>query len=397
MTLLVKKFGGTSVGSIERLQAVAQHIAQHHQQGQALIVVVSAMSGETDRLLRLAHQLTAQPSPRELASLITSAEQVSMNLLAFCLQALNIPSLSLTGGQAGITTQPAWLSARIEHIDTQAIQMALDQKHVVIVAGFQGVNATGDITTLGRGGSDTTAVALAAAFQATECQIYTDVDGIYTADPRLVNQAYRLERIALPLMLELASLGAKVLHLRSVELAGKYRVPLRVLSSFHEGVGTLIDHQKTAFEAPVLAGLAHKTQVWQFQLTLHRANDLSLVLAQLATQQIHLEHFHHQADCPTKLILYVTQDMSEALTSFCQTRLQPHLSAWHSRSGLARLALVGEGIGSQPSIFQAFFTALQQQHITWIDFFRSECALSLILSETQLTVTAQALHHCFFE
>lgn len=395
MTLLVKKFGGTSVGSIERLQAVAQHIAQHHQQGQALIVVVSAMSGETDRLLRLAHQLTKQPAPRELASLMTAGEHISMNLLAFCLQTLHIPSISLTGTQAGIITQSPWLSARIEHIDTAAIQSALDQKKVVIVAGFQGANAAGDITTLGRGGSDTTAVALAAAFKASECQIYTDVEGIYTADPRLVTKAYRLERIALPLMLELASLGAKVLHLRSVELAGKYRVPLRVLSSFHEGVGTLIDHHKSTFETPVVAGLAHKTQLWQFRLTLHTTNALSAVLAQLAADNIHLEHFHHQAD--SSLTLYVAQEMSESLASCCQTTLQPHLSTWKHQSGLARLALVGEGIRSQPTILHAFFSALQQQQLTWIDFFSSECALSLILTEAQLAITAQTLHRCFFE
>lgn len=400
MTLLVKKFGGTSVGSLERIQAVAHQIAAHYQQGQSLIVVVSAMSGETDRLFRLAHQLTAKPAARELASLITLGEQTSMNLLAFCLQTLQIPSISLTGAQAGIRTNQHYLAARIDHIEPQAIQTALSQRKVVIVAGFQGINATGETTALGRGGSDTSAVALAAVFKAAECQIYTDVDGIYTADPRLVAKAYRLDQIALPLMLELASLGAKVLQLRSVELAGKYHVPLRVLSSFHEGAGTLIDYTKNELEAPVVAGLAHKTSLWQFQLTLRQASLLPYLLTSLIEQGIQIEHFQHQhhANTGPQLTLYIAQEMADPLADYCQTAVaEQQLFAWQSQTGFARLALVGQGVRSQISILQTFFASLQQANILWHDFFSSECALSLILAEEDLAKTAQTLHHSFFE
>lgn len=396
MTLLIQKFGGTSVGSVERIQAVAQHIAHTYAQGHGLIVVVSAMSGETDRLVRLAHHLVEQPAAQPLASLITLGEQTSMNLLAFALQALGIASLTLTGAQAGIRTDDHYLAARIQAIHSPRILKALQQKKVVIVAGFQGINAQGEITALGRGGSDTSAVALAAAFKADECQIYTDVDGIYTADPRLVAQARRLSQIPLPLMLELASLGAKVLQLRSVELAGKYRVPLRVLSSFQQGTGTLIDYSENLLESPQVVGLAHKTHLSAFHLTLAQPQAVASLLTQLAQQGIALEHFNHKPGQP--LILYVSHEHSEALSGYCQHAVATGQAlTWHKQTGLARLALVGQGMCSQLSTVQGFFTVLHQQNILWQDFFHSECALSLLLPEEKLAQTAQALHAFFFE
>lgn len=393
MSLLVQKFGGTSVGSLERIAAVAAQIADAHRGGAALIVVVSAMSGETDRLFRLAHQVNAKPSARELASLITTGEQISMNLLALCLHGHGVQTLGLTGTQAGVRTSSNPLAARIESIDTQTIHDALAQRRVVIVAGFQGVDATGNITALGRGGSDTSAVALAAVFQARECQIYTDVDAIYSADPRLVPHAQRLTRIAMPLMLELASLGAKVLQLRSVELAGKYQVPLRVLSSFHVGAGTLIDYNaQQPLEAPVYTALAHKTGLSQFSLTL---------VAPLATllqhfEHIAIEHFHYH---PSQVLtLYVDHDADEALSIQCDSaRQQGLVNAWHSYSGFARLALVGQGVRSHLATLRDFFAVMQTENIIWHDFFSSECALSLILNEADLALAAQALHRFFFE
>ena len=394
MTLFVQKFGGTSVGSLERIQTVAKQIAQTYQSGVSLVIVVSAMSGETDRLLRLAYQITETPSARELASLITLGEQTSMNLLALCLQQLGIPALTLTGTQAGIKTEACYLSARIESIDCQVIQAALNQKKVVVVAGFQGVTLSGEITALGRGGSDTSAVALAAALKAEECQIYTDVDGIYSADPRLVANAYRLPRIALPLMLELASLGAKVLQLRSVELAGKYRVPLRVLSSFHQGAGTLIDHASTdTLESPMMVGLAHKTGLIQCTLTLSDPAHLSTVLLSLAAMSI--EHVSHKDAC---LTLYITESALSTLTPLCtDASRQGHLIDWQTHHGLARLALVGQGMRSHLGILQQFFAVLQAEKIIWHDFFSSELALSILLPEEVLAQTAQALHRVFFE
>jgi aspartate kinase len=256
MTLIVQKYGGTSVGSVERIQAVAERVLASHRAGQQVVVVVSAMSGETDRLLQLARAMDSRPSPRELDTLLSTGEQVTIALLSMALQARGQAAISFTGGQVPITTDSAHNKARIEHIEASRIRNALASGAVVIVAGFQGVDGQGNITTLGRGGSDTTAVALAAALRADECQIYTDVDGIYTTDPRVEPRARRLDRITFEEMLEMASLGAKVLQTRSVEFAMNYRVPVRVLSSFTDGPGTLVTEEENAMEAPRVSGIA---------------------------------------------------------------------------------------------------------------------------------------------
>jgi len=235
MALIVQKYGGTSVGSVERIQAVAERVIRARQLGDSIVVVVSAMSGETNRLIGLAKQMQARPSERELDALVSTGEQVTTALLAMALEGLGQPARSYTGAQVKILTDSAFNKARIQAIETESINADLAAGRVVVVAGFQGVNADGDITTLGRGGSDTSAVALAAALKADECQIYTDVDGVYTTDPRVEPRARRLDKITFEEMLEMASLGSKVLQIRSVEFAGKYNVPLRVLSSFVDG------------------------------------------------------------------------------------------------------------------------------------------------------------------
>ncbi|HNJ87398.1 MAG TPA: aspartate kinase, partial [Agitococcus sp.] len=257
MALIVQKYGGTSVGSPERIQAVAERVERWHKQGHDIVVVVSAMSGETNRLLALAKAITDEPDPRELDQMVSTGEQVTIALLAMALQKRGLGAKSMTGAQVAIRTDSAFTKARIESIDDAAMRAELAKRNVIIVAGFQGIDAQGNITTLGRGGSDTTGVALAAALKADECQIYTDVDGVYTTDPRVVPQARRLEKITFEEMLEMASLGSKVLQIRSVEFAGKYQVPLRVLSSFAEGEGTLIttDSEDT-MEQPVISGIA---------------------------------------------------------------------------------------------------------------------------------------------
>ena len=258
MTLIVEKFGGTSVGSVERINAVADHLIEKHQGGEQLVVVVSAMSGETNRLIELANNISDRPSPREMDVLLSTGEQVTIALLSMALQQRGQKARSYTGSQVSIKTDNVYSQARILGIDSKRVLEDLAEGRIVVIAGFQGVDDDGNITTLGRGGSDTTAVAIAASIKAKECRIYTDVDGIYTTDPRVVESARKLNVITSEEMLELASLGAKVLQTRSVEFANKYRVPLRVLSSFVKGEGTLItyDDEESSMEAPLISGIA---------------------------------------------------------------------------------------------------------------------------------------------
>ncbi len=258
MALIVQKFGGTSVGTVERIEQVAEKVKKFREAGDDVVVVVSAMSGETNRLIGLANQIMEQPVPRELDVMVSTGEQVTIALLSMALVKRGVPAVSYTGNQVRILTDSAHTKARILHIDDTHIRADLKAGRVVVVAGFQGVDGNGNITTLGRGGSDTTGVALAAALKADECQIYTDVDGVYTTDPRVVPQARRLDKITFEEMLEMASLGSKVLQIRAVEFAGKYNVPLRVLHSFQEGPGTLItiDDEEESMEQPIISGIA---------------------------------------------------------------------------------------------------------------------------------------------
>ena len=258
MALIVQKYGGTSVANVERIRAVAERVAKFKMLGHQVVVVLSAMSGETNRLIGLAKQIQATPDPRELDMMVSTGEQVTIALLAMALKDLGLKAKSYTGPQVRILTDNAFTKARILSIDEDRMRADLDSGHVLVVAGFQGVDEQGNITTLGRGGSDTTGVALAAALKADECQIYTDVDGVYTTDPRIVPEARRLKTITFEEMLEMASLGSKVLQIRSVEFAGKYKVKLRVLSSFQdEGDGTLITFEENnAMEQAVISGIA---------------------------------------------------------------------------------------------------------------------------------------------
>src|SRR5882672_7174820 len=260
MALIVQKYGGTSVGSPERIKNVARRIARWQARGHQLVVVVSAMAGETNRLIALARELQAQPDPRELDVVVSTGEQVTIALLSMALLDMGVRARSYTGAQVKIVTDSAYTKARIASIDEERIRKDLAEGCIVVVAGFQGVDAHGNITTLGRGGSDTTGVALAAALKADECQIYTDVDGVYTTDPRVEPRARRLDRITFEEMLELASLGSKVLQIRAVEFAGKYKVPLRVLSTFTDGPGTLITLDEFVaggtMEEAVISGIA---------------------------------------------------------------------------------------------------------------------------------------------
>lgn len=400
MNIFVKKFGGTSVGNLERIQAVADTICQAKMRGEQIVVVVSAMSGETDRLLSLAHAVQAKPEPRELAALITLGEQVTTNLLVMALMARGCKAKSFTAMQAGIVTDNTYLKARIQSVDQKVLRNCLAEETIPIVAGFQGQTSQGEATALGRGGSDTTAVALAASLMAQECQIYTDVAGIYTADPRLVPKAYLLDRINLVSMLELSSLGAKVLQKRSVELAGKYRIPLRVLSSFHEGVGTLIDYDKSALESPVFSGLAHQLGLCNLICRVSHQDEAALkqIVDVLAAEQITIDaiaNFSTPDYRQLELIIHRDERLrcENLIESFCQDR--GFSSFW--RDGLARLALVGIGLSSYVEIIQRFLAILTEQKVDYTHINSAETSLLVYVPEHQLALAAQALHQEFFE
>ena len=401
MALIVQKYGGTSVGSVERIEAVADRIAKNHATGDQLIVVVSAMSGETNRLLGLASDLTPNPSPRELDVLVSTGEQVSMALLSMALHARGIPALSLKGSQVAIRTDSSHNKARIQSIDDRRLRSEMAAGKVVVVAGFQGVDENGETTTLGRGGSDTSAVALAAAIKADECQIYTDVDGVYTTDPRVVDGARRLESITFEEMLEMASMGSKVLQLRSVEFAGKYSVPLRVLSSFKEGPGTLISMDKdNVMEAPTLAGIAFNRD--EAKLTVIGVPDTPGVAYQILGPI-------GEANIEVDVILQNVGD--EGKTDFTFTVARNDLEKaegildsyvddlgameWRSDSKIAKVSVVGVGMRSHAGVAANMFKALAEVGVNIQMISTSEIKISVIIEEKFLELAVRTLHSAF--
>ena len=401
MALIVQKYGGTSVGSVERIEAVADRIAKNHATGDQLIVVVSAMSGDTNRLLGLASDLTPKPSPRELDVLVSTGEQVSMALLSMALHARGIPALSLKGSQVAIRTDSFHNKARIQSIDDRRLRSELAAGKVVVVAGFQGVDEKGETTTLGRGGSDTSAVALAAAIKADECQIYTDVDGVYTTDPRVVDGARRLESITFEEMLEMASMGSKVLQLRSVEFAGKYSVPLRVLSSFKEGPGTLISmDEDNVMEAPTIAGIAFNRD--EAKLTVIGVPDTPGVAYQILGPI-------GEANIEVDVILQNVGD--EGKTDFTFTVARNDLEKaegildsyvddlgameWRSDSKIAKVSVVGVGMRSHAGVAANMFKALAEVGVNIQMISTSEIKISVIIEEKFLELAVRTLHSAF--
>ncbi|MDB2556644.1 aspartate kinase [Luminiphilus sp.] len=401
MALIVQKYGGTSVGSVERIEAVADRIAKKHATGDQLIVVVSAMSGETNRLLGLANDLTPNPSPRELDVLVSTGEQVSMALLSMALHARGIPALSLKGSQVAIRTDSSHNKARIRSIDDRRLRSEMAAGKVVVVAGFQGVDENGETTTLGRGGSDTSAVALAAAIKADECQIYTDVDGVYTTDPRVVDGARRLESITFEEMLEMASMGSKVLQLRSVEFAGKYSVPLRVLSSFKEGPGTLISmDEDNVMEAPTIAGIAFNRD--EAKLTVIGVPDTPGVAYQILGPI-------GEANIEVDVILQNVGD--EGKTDFTFTVARNDLEKaegildsyvddlgameWRSDSKIAKVSVVGVGMRSHAGVAANMFKALAEVGVNIQMISTSEIKISVIIEEKFLELAVRTLHSAF--
>ncbi|TDJ66271.1 MAG: aspartate kinase, partial [Proteobacteria bacterium] len=360
MNLIVQKYGGTSVGDIERILAVAQRVSECHARGNRVVAVVSAMAGETDRLFGLAKEIIATPRGRELDVLLSTGEQVTIALLTITLHGLGVKARSFTGAQVRISTDATYNKARIVDIDAASLTRALALGEVAVVAGFQGVNDDGDITTLGRGGSDTTAVAIAAALKADECQIYTDVDGVFTTDPRIVPEARRLDRVTYEEMLEMSSLGAKVLQIRAVEFASKYRVPLRVLSSFHDGPGTLITSEDNIMEKAILSGVTLNRD--EAKLTMlgvpDRPGVASAILGPVANANIEVDMIVQNmgADGTTDFTFTVHRNDYDMATSILQDiALKLEARAIEGDKKIVKISVVGVGMRSHAGIASRMF------------------------------------------
>lgn len=400
MALLVQKFGGTSVGSIERINAVADKVIATREQGHDVVVVVSAMSGETDRLIHLAREITAEPDTREYAALISTGEQVTTALLAMTLVKRGYKARSFTGAQANIQTDNAHKKARIVDINGAPLLAEIARGCIPIVAGFQGISTTGDITTLGRGGSDTTAVAIAAALKADECQIYTDVDGVYTTDPRVVPEARRMSHITFEEMLELASLGAKVLQIRSVEFAGKYKVPLRVLSSFVEGPGTLITFEENCMEQPLVSGIAFNRN--EAKLTIvgapHRAGIAAEIIGPISEAGIDIDIIVQNIAVDQSIDFTFTvhrDEYEKAMQILQQVAQQIQAREVVGDAKIAKLSLVGVGMRSHAGIAQLMFNTLGQEGINIQLISTSEIKISVIIDEKYLELGVRSLHSAF--
>jgi aspartate kinase len=400
MTLIVQKFGGTSVGNLERIAHVARKIKSVRAQGHDLVVVVSAASGETDRLIHLARQIIDFPEPREFAALITTGEQVSAALLAMTLQTLGCPARSYNAHQIRILTDDAHLKARILDIDTAMIRDDLASGYVVIATGFQGVTAKGDITTLGRGGSDTTAVALAAALNASECQIYTDVEGVYTADPRVVSKARLLPHITFEEMMEMAVLGAKVLQPRSVEFVGKYKVPLRVLSSFKEAPGTLITFEDDRMEKPLVSGIAFNRN--EAKLTIKGVPDepgsVAKIIGPIAKANVDIDMIVQNVAVDEKIDFTFTvqrDDYQQAFDILKDTSKRIGAKEVNGDPAIGKLSLVGVGMRSHAGIASTMFEVLGKEGIRIRLITTSEIKISVIIDEKYLELGARALHTAF--
>jgi len=400
MALIVQKFGGTSVGSLERISAVAEKVKKSREQGHDIVVVVSAMGGETDRLIQLAKQIHHSPESREYAALVTTGEQVTTALLAINLQKIGCPAKSYTAHQVKILTDKNHLKARILDIDTKTILKEVKSGNVVIVAGFQGVTEEGEVTTLGRGGSDTTAVALAAALKAEECQIYTDVEGVYTADPRVVSKARLLTHITFEEMMEMAGLGAKVLQPRSVEFVGKYKVPLRVLSSFKEGPGTLITFESITMEQPLVSGIAFNRN--EAKLTIKGIPDEPGIVAKIITPiseaNIEIDMIVQNIAVDGKIDFTFTVPRDEyqrALDILKETAKGMGNKDVTGDLRIAKLSLIGVGMRSHAGIASKMFTVMGNEGINIQLITTSEIKISIVIDEKYLELGARALHTAF--
>ena len=400
MALYVYKFGGTSVGSVGRIKMVAEKVKKAQDLGDQIIVVLSAMSGETNRLIALAKEIQLQPTDREMDVLISTGEQVTVALLTMALHELGCDATSYTGSQVKILTDSTYTKARIRQIEDTKIHADLDAGKIVVVAGFQGVDEGGNITTLGRGGSDTTAVALAAALKADECHIYTDVDGVYTTDPRVEPKARRLKQITFEEMLEMASLGSKVLQIRSVEFAGKYNVALRVLSSFQEGCGTLITYEDSQMESALISGIAFNRD--EAKLTITGVPDLPgvafKILGPVADANIEVDMIiQNIADDATTDFTFTVHrnDYERAKAILEATCAQLGARKVTGDNSIVKVSIVGVGMRSHAGIASTMFKTLAAEGINIRMISTSEIKISVVVDEKYMELAVRALHTAF--
>jgi aspartate kinase len=402
MALIVQKYGGTSVANIERIRAVAERVAKFKMLGHQVVVVLSAMSGETNRLIALARQIQASPDPRELDMMVSTGEQVTIALLAMALKDLGLKAKSYTGAQVRILTDDAHTKARILSIDEEKMRADLESGHVLVVAGFQGVDEQGNITTLGRGGSDTTGVALAAALKADECQIYTDVDGVYTTDPRIVPEARRLKTITFEEMLEMSSLGSKVLQIRSVEFAGKYKVKLRVLSSFQdEGDGTLITFEENdSMEQAIISGIAFNRD--EAKITVVGVPDhpgiAFQILGPVADANIDVDmivqNVGHEKTTDFTFTVH-RNDFAKAMDIVKATASSIGAREVTGDDKIAKVSIVGVGMRSHVGIARKMFETLWKENINLQMISTSEIKISVVVEDKYMELAVRALHQAF--
>ncbi|MBE9550756.1 MAG: aspartate kinase [Proteobacteria bacterium] len=400
MALIVQKYGGTSVANVDRIRNVANRVIRRHQAGDHVVVVLSAMSGVTDRLIELAHQVTADPNDRELDVLLATGEQTTVALLAMMLNSMGFPAVSLLGFQAEIVTNNSYGRARIKEIHVERIKKALEQKNIVTVAGFQGWTSDRDITTLGRGGSDTSAVALAAALSADSCEIYTDVDGVYTTDPNICSKAKKLKKISYDEMLEAASLGAKVLQIRSVEFAKKYSVPIHVRSSFNEEEGTMVVKEETDMEKVAVSGIAYDKN--QARITLRKVPDqpgiAAKIFASLAKSQIVVDMIiqNTRAAGLTDLTFTVSKsDYKKALEIQKKVAREIKAEDVYSDEHITKVSIIGVGMRSHSGVAGKMFSVLANENINIMMISTSEIKISCLISEKYTELAVRALHDAF--
>ena len=402
-SLIVQKYGGTSVGTLERIEHVADRIVKVRKTGVDIVVVVSAMAGETDKLLKMARSLSKNPARREVDMLLSSGERISAALLALALQSRGIPAFSMTGRQIGLQTDSTHTRARITNIDTRRARKMLNENHVIVVAGFQGINEEGDVTTLGRGGSDTSAVALAVALGARQCEIYTDVDGVYTTDPRMVPQAKRLDVVSYDEMLEMAGLGAKVLQTRCVEFAHKYKMPLIVKSSFKEkedNKGTLICEEDPKMEQPVVSGIMCDKN--QAKITLKEVPDQPGIAANifepLATASISVDMIIQNVSEQGHTDLSFTvarEELDEAMVIMNKAAKKIHATQISSDAKIAKVSIVGAGMRSHSGVAAQIFKTLSAHKINILMISTSEIKVSCIIEQKNSKAAVIALHDAF--
>ncbi len=398
--LIVQKYGGTSVGSIDRIKKVAERIKETRELGNNVLVVVSAMAGETDKLLTMARELSDQPQRREIDLLLSSGERVSSALLSIALHEIGCPAVALTGRQMGLLTDSTHTRARIKEINSGRAKKILDENHVVVCAGFQGVNEFGDVTTLGRGGSDTSAVALAVSLNADQCEIYTDVKGVYTADPRVVPNARKLNMVSFDEMLEMASLGAKVLQIRCVEFAKKYQMPLVVRSSYEEDQGTQICEENLNMEQPVVSGIMYDKD--QSKITIKGVPDQPGIAAKifgaLAEASISIDMIiqNVSAEGHTDISFTLpTTFLQEAIELMNDSANEVKAMQVSSDSEIVKISVVGAGMRSHSGVAAKIFKVLSDESINIIMISTSEIRVSCIIDKKYLELAVRALHKGF--